>query len=138
MTDLQTMMSDIGLRDIEAEIQSQLQTVENSDNTMKLAVMLSIISEECLQRLDSIDTEPFVSQLQERLQKLHNEYEKRKPQLETHRRLNMDILRQTESVNDQLRELDERIARLLTKYDEQLKSVIQSRDKLQIENVIKS
>ena len=50
----------------------------------------------------------------------------------------MDILQQTESVNEQLKELDERISRLLTKYDEQLKSVIQSRDKLQIENVIKS
>ena len=138
MTDLLTMMSDIGLKDIESEIQSQLQTVENNDNTMKLAVLLSIISEECLRRLDNIDTAPFVSQLQERLLKLHNEYEKRKPQLETHRRLNMEILQQTESANDQLRDLDERISRLLTKYDEQLKSVITSRDKLQIENVIKS
>jgi len=138
MTDLLTMMSDIGLKDIESEIQSQLQTVENNDNTMKLAVLLSIISEECLQRLDSIDTAPFISQLQERLLKLHNEYEKRKPQLETHRCLNMEILQQTESANDQLRDLDERISRLLTKYDEQLKSVITSRDKLQIENVIKS
>ncbi|MBR4367134.1 MAG: hypothetical protein IKP43_10185 [Bacteroidaceae bacterium] len=138
MTDLLTMMSDIGLKDIESEIQSQLQTVENNDNTMKLAVLLSIISEECLKRLDTIDTAPFVSQLQERLLKLHNEYEKRKPQLETHRRLNMEILQQTESANDQLRDLDERIPRLLTKYDEQLKSVITSRDKLQIENVIKS
>ena len=138
MTDLLTMMSDIGLKDIESEIQSQLQTVENNDNTMKLAVLLSIISEECLRRLDNIDTAPFISQFQERLQKLHDEYEKRKPQLETHRRLNMEILQQTESANDQLRDLDERISRLLTKYDEQLKLVIQNCDKQQIENVIKS
>ena len=138
MTDLLTMMSDIGLKDIESEIQSQMQTVENSDNTMKLAVLLSIISEESLRRLDNIDTAPFVSQLQERLQKLHEEYEKRKPQLETHRRLNMEILQQTESVNDQLRDLDERISRLLAKYDDQLKTVIKNRDKLHVENVIKS
>ena len=138
MTDLQTMMSDLGLKDIESEIQSQLQTVEHSDNTMKLAVLLSIISEESLRRLDNIDTAPFVSQLQEQLRKLHDEYEKRKPQLETHRRLNREILQQAESANDQLRDLDERISRLLAKYDEQLKSVIEKRDKLQIENVINS
>ena len=138
MTDLLTMMSDIGLKDIESEFKTQLQTIENHGNSMKRAVMLAIIAEESLRQLDNINTAPFISQLQERLQQLHDQYEKRLPQLETHRRLNMDILNQTESVTSQLKELDERISRLLTKYDEQLKSVIINRDKLQVENVIKS
>ncbi len=138
MTDLLTMMSDIGLKDIESEFKTQLQTIENHGNSMKRAVMLAIIAEESLRQLDSINTAPFISQLQERLQQLHDQYEKRLPQLETHRQLNMDILNQTDSVTSQLKELDERISRLLMKYDEQLKSVIVNRDKLQVENVIKS
>lgn len=137
MTDLVNMMSDIGLNDIETEIQTQLQAVENNGNTMKLAVLLTILSEESLKRLGNIDTSPFVAQLQERMKKLHDDYEAKKPQLETHRRLNLEVLKQTEAVTDQLRELDERISRLLRQYDELLHKVIHYRDNLQIENVIK-
>lgn len=137
MTDFRTMMSQMQLKDIEAEIKQEVAAIKNHGNRMKLAVFLSILTDESFKVLQEIDREAFVNQLREKLEKQIKEYQEKKTLFETHRKQNFVIASNIDEAASGVIQLDDEIKRLLSDYDEKLGEMVRARDLLPLEDLNK-
>lgn len=137
MTDFEEMISQMQLKDIETEIKKQLTSIQCHKNRMKLAVFLSILTDESFKVLDKIDLTMFVKQLYERLDKQIKEYQEKMPILETHRIQNFAITNNISEATSRLVQLNNEIEHLLSDYDTMLSELVKARDLLPLEDLNK-
>jgi len=127
MTDLNDMISSMPLRDIDAEIKRQIQSVRTSFDEVKAAILLSLLAEEAMNRLDTIDSSNFPSKLKARLDEIRAAHIARQALLNSHCTENKRVLQQIEGTPE-IATLDSQITDLLTRYDGLLADAVSERN----------
>lgn len=130
---LETMMNSISLTECKKEIEKQFASVANHDNKMKRAVLLCLFGEVIISEIVKEDSDMFIEELREYLNKIISEentenYRK----LMLHVKENEEIIRNIDTISDNLREISSKVAGLMADFDNQLTEVIRTRDKLSV------
>lgn len=128
MTNLQEMLQSVRLVDIEKELQDQISLLEADGFDVKLAILLSIMAEESLKRLENIDTTDFPKKLEQRIGELRKRYVEKLDTFKLHRVENGAIMKQLDAAATELPEIDRQVTDLLSRYDELLKQYVFERD----------
>lgn len=133
MIDLEQMMHSVSLTECKKEIEKQFASVANHDNKMKRAVLLCLFGEVIISEIAKEDSDMFIEELREYLNKIISEentenYRK----LMLHVKENEEIVRNIDTISDNLREISSKVAGLMADFDNQLTEVIRTRDKLSV------
>lgn len=133
MIDLEQMMNSVSLTECKKEIEKQFASVAKHDNKMKRAVLLCLFGEVIISEIAKEDPDMFIEELREYLNKIISE-----ENTENYRRLmlhvkeNEEIVRNIDTISDNLRDISSKVAGLMADFDNQLTEVIQTRDKLSV------
>ena len=130
---LETMMNSVSLTECKNEIEKQFASVANHDNKMKRAVLLCLFGEVIISEIAKEDPDMFIEELREYLNKIISEentenYRK----LMLHVKENEEIVRNIDTISDNLRDISSKVAGLMADFDNQLTEVIRTRDKLSV------
>lgn len=130
---LETMMNTISLTECKKEIEKQFASVAKHDNKMKRAVLLCLFGEVIISEIAKEDPDMFIEELREYLNKIISEentenYRK----LMLHVKENEEIVRNIDTISDNLRDISSKVADLMADFDNQLSEVIRTRDKLSV------
>lgn len=130
---LETMMNSVSLTECKKEIKKQFASVAKHDNKMKRAVLLCLFGEVIISEIAKEDPDMFIEELREYLNKIISEentenYRK----LMLHVKENEEIVRNIDTISDNLREISSKVAGLMADFDNQLTEVIRTRDKLSV------
>lgn len=147
MTDLITMLKgENNLVSCEQEISSQFQNLSAVDNSLKKAVLLSFFAEKALEQLKGMDTSSFVSQFDEKVNRIRKEYVDLENTIKAHVSQNAAVLKEIEAVSantstdsayqSDMQRIIAEVKSLLGKSDEGLKEIINRRDQLHLENLV--
>lgn len=133
MIDLEQMMNSVSLTECKKEIENQFASVAKHDNKMKRAVLLCLFGEVIIKEIAKEDPDMFIEELREYLNKIISEentenYRK----LMLHVKENEEIVRNIDTISDNLRDISSKVAGLMADFDNQLTEVIQTRDKLSV------
>lgn len=133
MIDLEQMMNSVSLTECKKEIEKQFASVAKHDNKMKRAVLLCLFGEVIISEIAKEDPDMFIEELREYLNKIITEentenYRK----LMLHVKENEEIVRNIDTISDNLREISSKVAGLMADFDNQLTEVIRTRDKLSV------
>lgn len=133
MIDLEQMMNSVSLTECKKEIEKQFASVAKHDNKMKRAVLLCLFGEVIISEIAKEDPDMFIEELREYLNKIISE-----ENTENYRRLmlhvkeNEEIVRNIDTISDNLRDISSKVAGLMADFDNQLTEVIRTRDKLSV------
>lgn len=127
------MMNSVSLTECKKEIENQFASVAKHDNKMKRAVLLCLFGEVIIKEIAKEDPDMFIEELREYLNKIISEentenYRK----LMLHVKENEEIVRNIDTISDNLRDISSKVAGLMADFDNQLTEVIQTRDKLSV------
>lgn len=130
---LETMMNSVSLTECKKEIEKQFASVAKHDNKMKRAVLLCLFGEVIISEIAKEDPDMFIEELREYLNKIISEentenYRK----LMLHVKENEEIVRNIDTISDNLRDISSKVASLMADFDNQLTEVIRTRDKLSV------
>lgn len=130
---LETMMNSVSLMECKKEIEKQFASVAKHDNKMKRAVLLCLFGEVIISEIAKEDPDMFIEELREYLNKIISEentenYRK----LMLHVKENEEIVRNIDTISDNLRDISSKVAGLMADFDNQLSEVIRTRDKLSV------
>lgn len=130
---LETMMNSVSLTECKKEIEKQFASVVKHDNKMKRAVLLCLFGEVIISEIAKEDPDMFIEELREHLNKIISEentenYRK----LMLHVKENEEIVRNIDTISDNLREISSKVTGLMADFDNQLTEVIRTRDKLSV------
>ncbi len=130
---LETMMNSVSLTECKKEIEKQFASVAKHDNKMKRAVLLCLFGEVIISEIAKEDPDMFIEELREHLNKIISEentenYRK----LMLHVKENEEIVRNIDTISDNLREISSKVTGLMADFDNQLTEVIRTRDKLSV------
>lgn len=130
---LETMMNSVSLTECKKEIEKQFASVAKHDNKMKRAVLLCLFGEVIISEIAKEDPDMFIEELREYLNKIISEentenYRK----LMLHVKENEEIVRNIDTISDNLRDISSKVAGLMADFDNQLTEVIRTRDKLSV------
>lgn len=130
---LETMMNSVSLMECKKEIEKQFASVAKHDNKMKRAVLLCLFGEVIISEIAKEDPDMFIEELREYLNKIISEentenYRK----LMLHVKENEEIVRNIDTIPDNLRDISSKVAGLMADFDNQLTEVIRTRDKLSV------
>lgn len=133
MIDLEQMMNSVSLAECKKEIEKQFASVAKHDNKMKRAVLLCLFGEAIISEIAKEDPDMFIEELREYLNKIISEentenYRK----LMLHVKENEEIVRNIDTISDNLRDISSKVAGLMADFDNQLSEVIRTRDKLSV------
>lgn len=133
MIDLEQMMNSVSLTECKKEIEKQFASVAKHDNKMKRAVLLCLFGEVIISEIAKEDPDMFIEELREYLNKIISEentenYRK----LMLHVKENEEIVRNIDTISDNLRDISSKVAGLMADFDNQLTEVIRTRDKLSV------
>lgn len=133
MIDLEQMINSIPLMECKKEIENQFASVAKHDNKMKRAVLLCLFGEVIISEIAKEDPDMFIEELREYLNKIISEentenYRK----LMLHVKENEEIVRNIDTISDNLREISSKVTSLMADFDNQLTEVIRTRDKLSV------
>ena len=100
---------------------------------MKRAVLLCLFGEVIISEIAKEDPDMFIEELREYLNKIISEentenYRK----LMLHVKENEEIVRNIDTISDNLRDISSKVAGLMADFDNQLTEVIRTRDKLSV------
>jgi|GEM_PF-4820097 len=130
---LEIMMNSVSLTECKKEIEKQFASVAKHDNKMKRAVLLCLFGEVIISEIAKEDPDMFIEELREYLNKIISEentenYRK----LMLHVKENEEIVRNIDTISDNLRDISSKVAGLMADFDNQLTEVIRTRDKLSV------
>lgn len=133
MIDLEQMMNSVSLTECKKEIEKQFASVAKHDNKMKRAVLLCLFGEVIISEIAKEDPDMFIEELREYLNKIISEentenYRK----LMLHVKENEEIVRNIDTISDNLRVISSKVTGLMADFDNQLTEVIRTRDKLSV------
>lgn len=135
MQTIEQTLSQTSLLDFEKDITQEIIAASKHPNQMKAAVMLSILADESMKALGTIDTSKMFEQVYNKVEELRKKHTELLPQLEEHRKQNRIIVDNIDEATSQLIHLDEEIACQLEEYDKLLGELVKARDALPIEDL---
>lgn len=130
---LETMMNSVSLTECKKEIKNQFASVAKHDNKMKRAVLLCLFGEVIIREIAKEDPDIFIEELREYLNKIiSDENTENYRKLMLHVKENEEIVRNIDTISDNLRDISSKVAGLMADFDNQLTEVIRTRDKLSV------
>lgn len=133
MIDLEQMMNSVSLTECKKEIEKQFASVAKHDNKMKRAVLLCLFGEVIISEIAKEDPDMFIEELREYLNKIISEENTENYRiLMLHVKENEEIVRNIDTISDNLRDISSKVAGLMADFDNQLTEVIRTRDKLSV------
>lgn len=135
MTSLKDLIESRPLADIETTIVDDFNQSEKAfatTNDVKWSLILAMIGENAVAKLEKVDTTDFPDKLRSRLETIIAEASTKFKTFSEHQRENSRVLRQIESGGDELRSIDRQLAELLERYDQLLRDAVASRDQLPV------
>lgn len=130
--DIKQMIDSVPLIECKKEIDNLFASVANHENRMKRAVLLCFFGEAVLGEIAKEDSDRFVNELRDFLNKIANENTENGKRLMAHIRENGEIIKNIDTISDELRDISTQMTGLMTDYDNRLAEVIRTRDKLSI------
>lgn len=132
MTDLKQMMDSVTLVDCQKEIEQQLGSIATHDNRMKRAVLLCFWGEAILNEIAKEDPDRFIDELKVYLSKITEENSEKGKRLMSHVKENGEIVKNIDTISDELREISSKVNSLMKDYDNRLTEIIKTRDNLPV------
>lgn len=132
MTDLKQMMDSVTLTECQKEIEQQLASIGTHGNSMKRAVLLCILGEAVLEGIAKEDPDKFIDELKAYLDKIANGNTENGKRLMAHVKENGEIVKNIDTISDELREISTKVKGLMAEYDNRLAEVIRTRDNLSV------
>ena len=130
---LETMMNSVSLTECKKEIENQFASAAKHDNKMKRAVLLCLFGEVIIREIAKEDPDIFIEELREYLNKIiSDENTENYRKLMLHVKENEEIVRNIDTISDNLRDISSKVAGLMADFDNQLTEVIRTRDKLSV------
>lgn len=128
MTDLKQMMDSVTLMECQKEIEQQLNSIAKHDNRMKRAVLLCFLGEAVLKEIAKENPEQFIDELNAYLGKIVDGNSENSKRLMAHVKENAEIVKNIDTISDELREISTKVNALMADYDNQLTEIIRFRD----------
>ena len=132
MTDLKQMMDSVTLVECQKVIEQQLNSIAKHDNRMKRAVLLCFLGEAVLKEIAKENPEQFVDELNAYLGKIVDVNTENCKSLMAHVKENEEIVKNIDTISDELREISANVNSLITDYDNKLREIIKTRDNLPV------
>lgn len=126
------MMDSVALVDCQKEIEQQLGSIATHDNRMKRVVLLCFLGEAILKEIAKENPDRFIDELKAYLSKIADENLEKGKQLMVHVKENGDIVKNIDTISDELREISANVNSLITDYDNKLREIIKTRDNLPV------
>lgn len=120
------------LKDIESDVNSQIQELPIGYYDAKLAVMLSMIIVNGMEKFETINCESFPEDLQQQFKMIQDSYRDKISIFKQHIDENARIVRVIEDAQTTYPELEHKIRELLSQFDDLLKIKIEERDTLPV------
>lgn len=120
------------LKDIESDVNSQIQELPIGYYDAKLAVMLSMIIVNGMEKFETINCERFPEELQQQFKLIQDSYRDKISIFKQHIDENSRIVRVIEDAQTTYPELENKIRDLLSQFDDLLKIKIEERDNLPV------
>lgn len=146
MMDLKEMMQgEKDLNQCKEQIKSEFDSISNEKNLLKRAVLLMFFADKAMEQLKSIDPTVFMSKVKDEIDKVEEEFEGMKKGITEHNNQNNKVLRFVKNVNGadmaktvgDIRENIEKAKKLIEDSDKKLKKILQERDTLNMEDLVK-
>lgn len=132
MINLNQMMDSATLMECQKEIEQQFASIAIHDNRMKRAVLLCLLGEAVLDEIAKEDPDKFIDELKAYLDKIANGNTENGKQLMAHVKENSEIVKNIDTISDELREISTKVNMLMADYDNRLAEVIRTRDNLSV------
>lgn len=132
MTDLKQMLDSVTLKDCQKEIERQLNSIAIHDNRMKRAVLLCFWGEAILNEIAKENPDGFIDELKAYLSKIIDENSEKSKRLMAHVKENGEIVKNIDTISDELREINAKVNSLMKDYDNRLTEIIKTRDNLPV------
>lgn len=132
MTDLKQMLDSVTLKDCQKEIEGQLNSIAIHDNRMKRAVLLCFWGESILNEIAKENPDGFIDELKAYLSKIIDENSEKSKRLMAHVKENGEIVKNIDTISDELREISAKVNSLMKDYDNRLTEIIKTRDNLPV------
>ena len=129
MHDFNTMIADLHLCDIEVEMNKQIDSIKNHPDRLKVAILLCLLSESSFKALSNIDTQGFVSALNERMAALHGQYDEKLSVLISQLKEDSKVMRCLEHAETNLDSLKANAEQAVDSFESELKKLITTNDK---------
>lgn len=126
------MMDSIALVDCQKEIEQQLGSIVTHNNRMKRAVLLCFWGEAILNEIAKENPDGFIDELKAYLCKITDENSEKGKRLMSHVKENGEIVKNIDTISDELREISEKVNSLMADYDNRLREIIKTRDNLPV------
>ncbi len=120
------------LKDIESDVNSQIQELPIGYYDAKLAVMLSMIIVNGMEKFETINCESFPEDLRQQFKLIQDSYRDKISIFKQHIDENARIVRVIEDAQTTYPELEHKIRCLLSQFDDLLKIKIEERDTLPV------
>lgn len=132
MMDLKQMMDTLTLMECQKEIEQQFASIAIHDNRMKRAVLLCFWGEAILNEIAKENPDGFIDELKAYLSKIIDENSEKSKRLMAHVKENGEIVKNIDTISDELREISAKVNSLMKDYDNRLTEIIKTRDNLPV------
>lgn len=137
MEDLKHLLDNKSLADINQELSRFIHSANGHKNVLKLVFALQYIISEADKLLRTINKDDFISSINDRIGDIDKQAQKLYSEYHGHITQN-DIVSQSlaESSNNKIESIQSQISALLTEYDKVIKTLVEYRERLSIEQQI--
>lgn len=137
MESFKKLLDEKDINQISQELSQFIHSADGYANRLKLVyVLLGLINESC-NLLKTIEVKDFISDIRDRIEGVESESSNTKEIFNRHLGSNNDISAILDPNNNRVSTLQEEIKKRLEEYDMILKGIIESREKLPVQTLLK-
>ena len=132
MADLKEHVENMPLKQLRQQLNSEFNDAKSVEDKLKLLLVMISIAENSQMVLDSIVTDGFLTELQTRIDKLHEKFNVQHDLLKLEAKQDKAVLDALEGSNTELQTLQNEIAAKLARMQVLLKEMINTRNKMSL------
>lgn len=137
MENLNTMIDKMPIATINQQVSDFVQSAQGHENKIKLTFVLLHLISESIKSIQNIPLQDFISDVREKVGEIEKQATSVANEYHVHLDQNKEIEEALLNTNDnRLRDFQQQIEDLLTKYDDVIKELVKIREKLPIEKQI--
>lgn len=138
METLKTLLDDKNLEQLSKELSYFIHSADGYENRLKLACALLHLIDECCTLLKTVDLDGFISDVRKRIEDVESQSNSLKVTYRRHLDSNNEINAVLVDPDENgVANLQKEIERLLMEYDSILKGILEKREELPIEKLLK-
>jgi flagellar motility protein MotE (MotC chaperone) len=137
MEDLKHLLDNANLTEINQEVHQFVHSADGYENRLKLVFALQYLNVESDKLLRTVDMDGFISDIQERIGNLNKQSEKMCAEYHAELTQNDLVARAlADSSDNRIEDIQHQISKLLEEYDAAIKTLVELREKMSIEQQI--